>query len=205
MHLCLPGLRGLSRTGTSTKLPPAMPLQQARDGAGSDRLLRLRLKRLLNLGYRRHLSPGGASQERLEQGAFLREREILVTPPAFPRGLDGSHPPLLVGSHHAVDGRQRHAHRPCNILGFTRSRQSLVDDLPALAAPGALFSLHPRVHCVLGQMRGGPCNSASHQAVPPSLNDSFLEYHTECMLVGSLCTQPLIPIRILNGNIKMGE
>src|SRR6266700_7161285 len=91
---------------------------------------------------------------------------MLVTPPAFPRGLDGSHPSLLVCGNDAVDGRGRDAHCPGNVLGFTRSCQSLIDDLPALTTPGVLFPLHPGVHRVLGQMRGCACDAVSHLAVP---------------------------------------
>ena len=145
-----------------------MAVQQAIDGAGSHRLLRLLLISPLDFGCRRSLPSGGTGPERLKEGAFLRECEVLVTPPAFPRGLDGSHPCLLVRGNDAVDGRGRDAHRPGNVLGLTRSRQRLIDDLPALTTPGALFPLHPGVHCVLGQMRGCARNAVSHQVVPLS-------------------------------------
>src|SRR5712691_2111133 len=82
--------RGLSRTRTRPQLPPAMSVQQARNGAGSNWLFHHRLKSPLNLGCRRHLSSGCAGHERLEQGAFLRERELLVVTSASPRGLAGS-------------------------------------------------------------------------------------------------------------------
>src|SRR5260370_19350758 len=39
----------------------------------------------------------------------------------------------------------------------------------------------------------------------PFLNDSFLEYHTECTLVGCLSTQPLIPSCVLRSHSEMGE
>lgn len=41
-----------------------------------------------------------------EEGAFLFQCQVLVTPPAFPRGLNGSHSPLLVHGNHAMDGRE---------------------------------------------------------------------------------------------------
>ncbi len=45
-------------------------------------------------------------------GAFLREREVLVTPPVFPRRLGGSHAPLLVHGNYPMDVCERDAHRP---------------------------------------------------------------------------------------------
>ncbi len=50
--------------------------------------------------------------------AFLREHEMLVTPPVFPRRLDGRHAPLLVHGNYPMDVRERDAHRPGNVLGL---------------------------------------------------------------------------------------
>jgi hypothetical protein len=130
----------------------------------------------------------------LEQDLFLLQREVLVTPPALPRRVNGSYPGLIVGRNHPVDSRGRHANCPGNVLGFARRRQSLIDDLPPLAAPGMLFPLHPLLNRIPRQMRGGMCNAVSHQAGLLSFKDSFLEYHVECAWVGTFAHSLLHPV-----------
>src|SRR5262249_21603711 len=161
----------LDRTGTSTKLPPVMSVQQARDGALGNWLFHLRLKSLLDLHCRHNFPSGRAGQERLEEGTFLLQRQVVVTPSAFPRRLDGSHSPLLVGGNHPVDRRARHAHYPGNILGVTRSRQRLIDDLPALTPPRTLFTSYSLLDRVRGQMQSGPRGAVSHQTDLPLLSE----------------------------------
>jgi hypothetical protein len=148
-----------------------MPVQQAIQGAFIDLMSNLGFQGELDLHDRRDLSSGSTSQERLEEGAFLLQCEILVTPPAFAWGLDGSYPCLIVGGNHTVDSRRRHAHRPGNVLGFARSCQSLRNDLPSLTAPGALLPLHPLLDRILGQMRGSTRDAISHQAGLLSLRE----------------------------------
>jgi hypothetical protein len=101
-------LRGGSRTGdgldTSTRLAPALSIEQAIGGTLIDRVSHSLLKSLMDLGDRRDLSLNSAGHERLEKGAFLPQREILAASPTFPRRLDGSSSLPFVGGHHTVDG-----------------------------------------------------------------------------------------------------
>ena len=84
--------------------------QQAIDGAIGDRLLRLGLKGLLDLGSRCQLSPCRADQERLEEGAFLLQGQLLMAPPASPRRFHGGDAQPSGGGDNAVDGRGRDAY-----------------------------------------------------------------------------------------------
>ena len=142
---------------------PAMPLQQAIDGAGRNGLLDHLLIRSLDLGNRHPLALGDAGRKGLEEGAFVFQPEVLSTPPAFARGLDGRHSPSFVGRHHLVDGCHRHAYRLGNILSFAGSFQRLSNDLSSPATPVALFPLHPLLDLVLGQMLSCMRDSTSHE------------------------------------------
>jgi hypothetical protein len=167
--------------------------QEAIDGAVGDRLLRFCLKRLLDLGSRRQLSPCRAGQEGLEEGAFLLQGQVLVAPPASPRRFHGGDAQPIVGGDNAVDGRGRDAHRPGNVFGLARVYQRLIDDLPALAAPGARFSLQALQDRLQGHMKGGAGDAVSHAASLLFFTGSFLEYHAE-RVVWNLYTQPLMPL-----------
>ncbi len=81
-----------------------MSVQQAIDRAVIDQVSHSFLKGVVDLGYRRSLSLGRTGHERLEEGAFLFQREVLVTSPTFPRSFDGRHSLPFVGGHHTVDG-----------------------------------------------------------------------------------------------------
>ena len=105
---------------------PAMPLQQAIDGAGRNGLFDHLLIRLLDLGNRHPLALGHPGRKGLEEGAFVFQREVLSTPPAFASRLDGRLSPWLVGRHHLVDGCHRHAYRLGNILSFAGSFERLI-------------------------------------------------------------------------------
>jgi hypothetical protein len=141
-----------------------MPLQQAIQGAFVDLMANPGFQCELDLHGRYNFSSGSTRQERLEQDLFLLQREVLVTPPAFPWSLDGSYPSLIVSGNHPMDGRERHANRPGNVFSFAGSFQRLINDFPTLATPEALFPLHPLLDSVLGQMRGCTRDSTSHQA-----------------------------------------
>lgn len=97
MPLSLLVLPGLSCSLASSPLPPAMPGQEAIDRALIDRLLHLRLQRLLDLGGRRHVPLCGAGQVGLQEGAFLLECQVLMATPTFARRLYRLHPTPVVG------------------------------------------------------------------------------------------------------------
>lgn len=162
-----------------------MPVQQAIQRAFVDLVANPGFQCQLDLHGRGHFSSGSTRQERVEQGLFLLPCEVLVTTSAFPRRVNGSYSGLIVGRNHAVDGRGRYTNCPGNVLGLARRPQSLLDDLPTLAAPGMLFLLHPLLNRLPRQMRGGTCNAVSHHAALLSFKDSFLEYHVECVWVGT--------------------
>ncbi len=64
------------------------------------------------------MAHGFSTVKEMYLGAFLREREMLVTPPVFPRRLDGSYAPLLVHGNYPMDVRERDARRPGNVLSL---------------------------------------------------------------------------------------
>jgi hypothetical protein len=142
---------------------PALPLQQAIDGAGRNGLPDHLLIRSLDLGNPHPLALGDTGRKGLEEGAFVFQREVLSTPPAFARRLDGRHSPSVVGSHHLVDGCQRHAYRLGNLRSLAGSFQRLINDLPTPATPGALVPLHPLLDLGLGQMLSCMRDSTSHE------------------------------------------
>ena len=81
-----------------------MSVQQTIDATVIDQVPYSLFKGLMDLDCRRSLALGRTSHERLEEGTFLFQREVLVTSPTFPRGLDGSYSPSVVGGNHPVDG-----------------------------------------------------------------------------------------------------
>jgi hypothetical protein len=151
-------------------------------GAVGDRLLCLRLKRLLNLGSRRQLSPCCAGQKRLEEDAFLLQGQVLVATSASPRRFHGGNAQPIVGGENAVDGRGRDAHSLGNFLSVAWGYERLIDDLRALAAPGARFGVQALQDRLRGQMRGGAGDAVSHAASLLFFTNSFLEYHAERMI-----------------------
>jgi hypothetical protein len=102
-----------------------MALQQAIDGAGRNGLLDHLLIRLLDLGNRHLLALSDAGRKGLEEGAFVFQREVLSTPPAFASRLDGRLSSSVVGRHHLVDGCHRHAYRLGNLLSEARELSAL--------------------------------------------------------------------------------
>ncbi len=82
-----------------------MPVQQAIQGAFVDLMSNLGFQGALYFHSRGDLSSGRTRQERLEEGVFLLQREVVVTTPAFPWRVDGSYPSSIVGGNHAMDGR----------------------------------------------------------------------------------------------------
>jgi hypothetical protein len=82
-----------------------MPGQETIDRAGSDWFLHLRLKRLLDFGYRRHVPLCGAGEIRLQEGAFLLQCQVPMAAPAFARRLHRLHPVPVVGRDELMHGR----------------------------------------------------------------------------------------------------
>ena len=131
------------------------------------------------LGSRRQLSPCRADQEWLEEGAFLLQGQVLVAPSASPRRFHGGDAQPSGGGDNAVDGRGRDAYGLGNVLSVAWGSQRLIDDLRALASPGARFGVQALQDRLRGQMRGGAGEAVSHAASLPFFTDSFLEYHAE--------------------------
>lgn len=86
-----------------------------------------------------------------------------------------------------MHGRYGDPTRFGNLCGFARGCQRLIDDLRALAPPGARFRVQPLQDRLWGQMGGGAGEVVSHTARPPLLRlQSFLATTSERALVGSL-------------------
>src|SRR5438067_703963 len=120
-----------------------MPGQEAIQAAFVDLVANEGFQGKLDFHGRCQFSSSSTLHKGSEEGAFLFQGEILTAPPAFPWRLDSCHSSTLVAGNHLMDGCQRDSNRLSNVLGLTGSCQRLINDLPALATPRALFPLHP--------------------------------------------------------------
>ncbi len=128
---------GFRMAGTRHQLAPAMTSQQPINRPLVDAMADSGFEGLLDLGNGGQFAQLGARHKGLQQGPFLRERQIGMPTPACAWRLGGPLALAVVAGNHTSDGPHRDAGLPGYLSGCARGKQGVVNNPPTLAHPKA--------------------------------------------------------------------
>lgn len=157
--------------GTRHHLAPAMPIEQAIDGAVIDTVPDALFKCLPDLPDRRDLPTFGLGQKGSKEFFLFFLGEILSSSASLAWRFNCRDAETIVTGDDRMNRCFGHAAVPRNLLCLSRLNQRIVNNQPALPTKGAGVIPHPVFHFCQGQM-GSCIGHSCHVLLSPLISPS---------------------------------